>query len=293
MTTLSSPGGTVHFGAGWPTLLISDQVRILDQKQANILEQVHAGNLDGLVALARAGQAKGMDAADLLIQSADLDEVELLPRLAVRILREVGCPLSLDTRSPEALEATLQAIRPNKPLINSISAEPEVLNSLLPLARKYGAAFVGMPMGHGARLPMTCSERLAEAGKIIDAAIGLGIPKDDIVLDAVCLAAATGPGTFEVALETLRAFHAVLDCTTVLGIGNAGFGMPEATVIDLAYLVGAIPSGLDAALVDPNTAGLLETVRAIDFLAAKDPVGKRYLQQYRSRRPTSQVPAHR
>jgi 5-methyltetrahydrofolate--homocysteine methyltransferase len=110
-----------------------------------------------------------------------------------------------------------------------------------------------------------------------------GLAKEDIVLDAICLAAA-GPGSFEVTLQTLRAFREVLNTTTLLGIGNAGFGMPEQTVIDLAYLVGAIPQGLDAALVDPNTAGLLETVRAMDFLAAKDPVGKRYIQQYRRRR---------
>ena len=287
MTTLTFPGGAVHFGQGWPTLLINDQLRVLDQKETNVLEQLHAGNLDGLVTLARAGRDRGLDAADLLIQSPDLDEVELLPRLAVRVLREVGCPVSLDTRDPEALEATLQAIRPSKALINSISAEPAVLNSLLPLAHKYRAAFVGMPIGQNARLPMTGAERLAEAQVIVDAATGLGIPKEDIVLDAVCLAAAAGPGTFEVTLETLRAFHTVLECTTLLGIGNAGFGMPEQTAIDLAYLLGAIPFGLDAALVDPNTAGLLESVRAMDFLTGKDPVGKRYLQHYRSRRASS------
>jgi 5-methyltetrahydrofolate--homocysteine methyltransferase len=286
MTTLTFPDGAVHFGQGFPTLLINDQLRVLDQKAA-ILEQLQTGNLDGLLELARFGRDRGLEAADLLIQSPELDEVQLLPRLAARILNEVGCPVALDTRNPEALEAALQAIRPHKALINSISAEPEVLNSLLPLAHKYGAAFVGMPVGHTARLPMTCAERLAEAQIIVDAATGLGIPKDDIVLDGICLAAATGDGTFEVTLETLWMFHAVLDCTTLLGIGNAGFGMPEQTVIDLAYLVGAIPHGLDAALVDPNTAGLLETVRAMDFLAAKDPAGKRYLQHYRRRRTSA------
>ena len=188
MTILTSPGGAVDFGPGRPTLLINDQLRVMDQK-ADILEQLQAGNVEGLLALARMGRDRGLDAADILVQSLQLDEVELLPRLATRILHEVGCPVALDTRNAEALEATLLAVRPYKVLINSVSAEPEVLNSLLPLAQKYHAAIIGMPMGHAAALPMTCQARLAEAQIIIDAATGLGIPKEDIVLDAICLAA--------------------------------------------------------------------------------------------------------
>jgi cobalamin-dependent methionine synthase I len=73
----------------------------------------------------------------------------------------------------------------------------------------------------------------------------------------------------------------VLGVSTTLGIGNAGFGMPTPTVIDLAYLVAAIPWGLDSALVNPATRGLVETVRAIDFLDGSDASGRRYIQWYR------------
>jgi hypothetical protein len=87
----------------------------------------------------------------------------------------------------------------------------------------------------------------------------------------------------QVTLETLHAVHA-MGVATILGIGNAGFGMPDQTRIDLAYLIAAVPWGLDAALVDPATPGLVETVRAVDFLAGKDPSGARYLKHYRAKR---------
>ena len=87
----------------------------------------------------------------------------------------------------------------------------------------------------------------------------------------------------QVTLDTLRALHRELGVATILGIGNAGFGMPDQTRIDLAYLLAAVPWGLDAALVDPATPGLLEAVRAVDFLTANDPHGRRYIQHYRTK----------
>jgi hypothetical protein len=96
------------------------------------------------------------------------------------------------------------------------------------------------------------------------------------------MASSAEPGSMQVTLETLRALHDELGVATILGIGNAGFGMPEQTRIDLAYLVAAVPWGLDAALVDPGTPGLVYGVRAIDFLTERDAWGERYLAHYRA-----------
>jgi len=85
-------------------------------------------------------------------------------------------------------------------------------------------------------------------------------------------------------LESLQAYRDQLGVASILGIGNAGFGMPTPTVIDLAFLIGAIPWGLNAALVNPKTRGLIETVRAMDFLINHDIAGKRYIQWYRKNR---------
>jgi 5-methyltetrahydrofolate--homocysteine methyltransferase len=283
MTLLTSPNGEVHIGPGLPTVLINDQLRIMDQS-AEIFEQLQAGNLDGIMHLAHWGQLIGTDMVDVLIFHPDLDEVDLLPRIIRRIKDDVGCPISLDSRNLEALEAALEVLKPYKAMINSVTAEPDSLEMLLPLAKKFGAAVIGMPIGQLHGLPKLAEERVAEAKVIIQACEDIGIPREDVVMDAICLASSAEPDSFRVTMETLQRFHRELDVATVLGIGNAGFGMPEPTVIDLAYLVAGIPNGLDAALVNPGTHSLIETVRAIDFLSGLDLSGKRYIQNYRTKK---------
>jgi 5-methyltetrahydrofolate--homocysteine methyltransferase len=141
-----------------------------------------------------------------------------------------------------------------------------------------------MPIGHLHGMPKTVEGRLAEARVIVEAAEVQGIPREDIVIDAICLASAAEPASMKVTLETLSALHRELGVTTLLGIGNAGFGMPDQTRVDLAYLLAAIPWGLDAALVDPATPGLVEGARAVDFLTGNDPFGKRYIDHYRAKK---------
>lgn len=282
MTELHSRMGTVAFGPGQPTLLINDQL-CLSTQGPGVVNELAMGKIDTFLDLAFRGHKAGINAVNIQIDHPDLDVPSLLPRIATAIHENVGCPIVLDSRDPVALDAALHALGPSKALINSVTAEPESLDAILPLAREHGAALVGMPIGEQHGMPKTAAGRLAEASVIIQAAARVGIPLEDIAMDAICLAASTIPDSLEVALETIRAFRAEWNITTILGIGNAGFGMPDRTRVDLAYLLAAVPWGLDAALVDPATPGLIESVRAIDFLSANDPFGRRYIQHYRSR----------
>jgi 5-methyltetrahydrofolate--homocysteine methyltransferase len=283
MTTLTSRTGSIEFGPGLPTLLINDQLRVMDQSP-EVLAELQAGKLDMIIELARFGHRVGVDAVDILVDHPSLDEVALLPRIAAAVHDEIGCPISLDSRNPAALAAALAALRPYKALINSVSAETVSLESLLPLAASYGAAVVGMPIGHIHGMPKRVEGRLAEARVILDAAERHGIPREDVVMDAICLASSAEPGSMRVTLDTLCALHNELGVATILGIGNAGYGMPDPTRIDLAYLLTAVPCGLDAALVDPATPGLIESARAVDFLVGNDPFGKRYIQHFRAKK---------
>lgn len=283
MTALTSRNGTLEFGPGLPTLLINDQLRVMDQSP-EVLAELQEGRIDKLIDLARFGQQVGTDMVDILINHLDLDETDLLPKIALAVHEEIGCPISLDSRDPQALDAALSALQPHKALINSVTAETDSLETLLPLAAKHGAAVVGMPIGHLHGMPKTVEGRLAEARVILESAMAYGIPREDLVIDAICLASAAEPGSMQVTLETLSALHRELEVTTILGIGNAGFGMPDQTRVDLAYLLAAVPWGLDAALVDPATPGLIESVRAIDFLVALDPYGLRYIDHFRAKR---------
>jgi 5-methyltetrahydrofolate--homocysteine methyltransferase len=283
MTTLTSRNGTVEFGPGQPTVLINDQLRVMDQAP-EVLAELQEGKLDRILELARTGWQADTDAVDILISHPTLDEVALLPKIAAAVHEEIGCPISLDSRDPEALEAALATLRPYKALINSVTAERESLEALLPIAARHGAAIVGMPVGQIHGLPKTVEGRLVEAQVILEAAEQYGIARENIVMDAICLASSAEPNSMMTTLETLRALHNELGVATILGIGNAGFGMPDQTRIDLAYLIASVPWGLDAALVDPATPGLVEATRAIDFLTGNDLYGKRYIQHYRAQK---------
>jgi 5-methyltetrahydrofolate--homocysteine methyltransferase len=219
---------------------------------------------------------------DILLAHYDLDEVVVLPAAAEAIHEAIGCPISLDSRNPAALSAALQVLWPHKCLINSVAAEEKAMQVLLPIAKEFGAAIVVMPTGGDQPLPMTVQGRLSNAALVIDAAAGLGIPRQDIVVDAICLASSAVPGSMDITLETLQALHQELGVATILGIGNAGFGMPEQLSIDLAFLLAAVPWGLDVALVDPATPHLLPSVQAIDFLTGRDPYGLAFIRRFRA-----------
>lgn len=287
MTMLTAPHGDIKFGPGLPTILINDQLRVMDQSAA-VLAALCEGNLDEIINLARTGLALGTDMVDVLVYHPDLNEEELLPQIVSRIKKEIGCPICLDSANPAAIEAGLAALRPYKGMINSVTATTAALDTILPIAKQYGAAVVGMPIGDHHGLAKDPAHRLAEAKMIVEACLGIGIPRQDIVMDAVCLAAGVEDKSFNLVLETLRLFRQELGLSTILGIGNAGHGMPWATMIDLTYLLGAIPWGLDAALVNPATAGLVNMVRAMDFLMGKDAAGRRYLHHYRQQKKVGQ-----
>jgi 5-methyltetrahydrofolate--homocysteine methyltransferase len=282
MTQLTSRSGVREFGAGHPTLLINDQLRIIDQ-DARVLAELKQGSIRPLLDLAHQGMKIGIDTVDILVDHPDLDEVELLPKIAAGVHDEMGCFISLDSRNPAALKAALQVLRPYKALINSVNAEPEVLDKLLPLAVDFGAAVVGIPIGPPHGVPHTVEGRLAQARIILEAARAYGIPQEDMVIDAICLATAAMADSMRVTLETLAALVSDLRVTTLLGIGNAGHGMPAPMTIDLAYLLAAVPWGLHGALVNPSTPGLIEASLAIDFLSNRDPAGRRYIRSYRQK----------
>lgn len=282
MTKLTSQNGTLEFGKGFPTMLINDQLHVIN-KPDSIINPIKEGKIDYFLELARWGKAIGTDMTSILITHPEIDEVEILPKLAKAIIQETELPVGLDTRNPEAIEAALAEIAPYKSIIWTVTAEESVMESLLPIAKKYQAVVTGMPMGFsGSGVPMSVTDRMSAANKIIDYCQEFGIPKEDIVIDAICMPAALlQKDSYKVTLETIKMLSE-MDITTQLGVGNASSNMPNREALDLAYLIGAMSWGLDAAMINPGICGLISNVRAMDLLTERDPDSKRYLKYYRS-----------
>jgi len=281
MTTLTSRNGTLEYGPGKPTMLINDQLYVIN-KPPEVIEPLSRGEIDHFMELARWGHTVGTDMTAILLTHPEINEVELLPRLARAIHDELGSPVGLDTRNAEAIEAALSELRPYKSIIWTVTAEQQLLDTLLPIAKRYGAAVAGMPMGrYSARVPMTADERVAEARVILDACEGYGIPRQDVVIDAMCMPVGLLEAVaYQVTLQTIAILHE-MGVATQLGIGNAGSDMPDPKHIGLAYLLGAMSWGLDSAFINPGIDGLVETVRAMDMLTERDPACRRFLQRWR------------
>ena len=282
MTKLTSRGGILEFGPGHPTMLINDQLYVIN-KPREIIEPLSNGNIDYFVNLAKWGYEMGMDMTAILLTHPEINEVEILPKLVRAIQDEIDIPIGLDTRNPEAIEAALEELHPYRSIIWTVTAEQALLDTLLPIAKKYNAVVAGMPMGKNSiKVPMTTEERIDEARTIIDACEGYGIPAEDVVIDAVCMPAALlEKDAYRVTLETVAALNE-MGITTQLGVGNSGSNMPDPKHINLAYLLGALSWGLDAAFINPGIDGLIASVRAMDMLTERDPSCRRYLQHWRS-----------
>ncbi|MCC6146288.1 MAG: dihydropteroate synthase [Anaerolineaceae bacterium] len=289
MTTLTSRNGTLEYGPGKPTMLINDQLYVIN-KPDSVIEPLSRGEIDYFMQLARWGHAVGTDMTAILLTHPEIDEVEVLPRLARAIHEELGSPVGLDTRNAEAIEAALAELQPYRSIIWTVTAEQPLLDTLLPIAKRYGAAVAGMPMGRfSGHVPMTAEERVAEAQVILEACEGIGIPREDVVIDAMCMPAGLlQANAYQVALQTIAILHD-MGITTQLGIGNAGSNMPGPKTIGLAYLLGAMSWGLDSAFINPGIEGLIADVRAMDMLTERDPACRRYLKHWRAAQNAPQI----
>lgn len=277
--TLMCAYGVIPFGPGRPTLLVNDQMGYYYGKP-EVLAELHEGRFDSLIELVRAGQAIGIQVVNIQLMEPSLNELDLVPKVTKSLYEATGCAIAVDSRDPEVVDRGLAAY-PHKALCNSINGEIHVLEAMLPIVVEHGAAVSGS-LVYEKGVPKTVEERLYVARRIVEAAEDHGIPREDVILDAVCLPSSAMPDSMRTTLQTLDAFHRELGISTLLGISNAGFLMPEPGLIDLAYLVAAVSWGLDVAMVNPFTPLLAEEIRAIDFLMGKDLYAREYLAYYRA-----------
>lgn len=115
-------------------------------------------------------------------------------------------PLQIDSSDPAVIEAGLRAVN-GKAIVNSVNGNKEVLETVLPLCKKYGAAVVGLCMDRNG-IPQTWQERVAIARRILEAALKYGIAREDVLIDCLTL---TVSAQQEQAAETLRAVRCVTE----------------------------------------------------------------------------------
>lgn len=191
-----------------------------------------------------------------------------------------GAPCSLDSPNPRALERALAAHR-GKPIINSITAEKERLEAILPLVRDHQTGIIALAMNDDG-MPETAEERFAIAAGLVERLTGVGIPIEDIYLDPLVRPVSTGVHYGRVVFETVQRIHREFSgIHTVCGLSNISFGLPARKIVNHTFLVMAMAAGLDSAILDPLDKRLMSLVYAAELLLEKDDYAMNYITAFR------------
>ncbi len=221
----------------------------------------------------------GADILDVNTGVAGIDDAVVLPQAVQAIMDTVDPPLCLDSNNPKALESALKVCQ-CKPLMNSVTGEEHSLETILPLVKEYGAAVIGLLIDDEG-IPDNSDRRLAIACKIVERAVTLGIPSEDIVIDCLVQSVGADARAVLITIETIRKVKSEMGLNITVGASNGSFGLPDRNLLNSAFLAIAIASGATCAIAD--VAKVRPIVLATDLLMGYDKFAKRYIQAYKQR----------
>mgnify|MGYP001088180279 CR=1 FL=1 len=268
--------------------VIVDQPRVVGERinptGKKVFKQALLDNdMDYILGQALEQTGAGADILDVNVGLPGIDEREMMITAVKSLQSVVDVPLQLDSTIPEVLEAALRVYN-GKPIVNSVNGEENSLNNVLPLVKKYGACVVGLALDENG-IPKTAPERVAIAKKILDRALDIGIPKENVFIDCLTL---TASAEQDGVMETLNALHAVhyeLGLNTVLGVSNISFGLPYRELVNQNFLAMALTYGLTLPIINPNVVSMTGAVRAYRLLTGIDRNSMDYIRAYNGYTP--------
>lgn len=225
----------------------------------------------------------GAEILDVNVGLPDIDEKKMMITAVKAIQGITDAPLQIDSTVIEVLESALR-IYNGKPVVNSVNGEETSLNTILPLVKKYGAAVVGLTLDENG-IPKKAEERFKIAERIMNRALEIGIPKENIFIDCLTL---TASAEQEGVMETVKALRRVkneLGLKTVLGVSNISFGLPNRELINSTFLSVALANGLDLPIINPNVPSMSGAVRAFRLLSNADRNSLEFIAAYGSETP--------
>ena len=227
----------------------------------------------------------GAQILDVNVGAPGVDEPALMEQVVKALQSVVSLPLQLDSSHAEALERGLRVYN-GKPIVNSVNGEPEVLEKILPLCKKYGAAVVGLAIDKRGIQPKA-EDRVAVARRIKEAALAAGIPQEDIYIDCLTLTASAQQQDVLATVEALHTCKTELGVRTILGVSNISFGLPCRGYLNTTFLTMAMYAGLDLAIMNPSSEEMMAAVYAYNVLINRDPQSTKYIERYANRVPAS------
>jgi len=199
---------------------------------------------------------------------------------AIQAVMEVtDVPISIDSSTPEALETALPAYK-GKALVNSVTGEDEMLERLLPLVKKYGAAVIGIA-NDDTGISNDPQERFIIARKIVERAADHGIPKEDVIIDPLCMPIGANHEFGRITFETMRLIREGLGVNMSVGAGNVGFGLPDRPPLTASFIQLGMHVGLTASITNALDAEIYKMILAGDLMLGRDPFGRKWNAHFR------------
>ena len=239
---------------------------------------LQAGDVDYLVAEAAAQQRAGADILDVNVGVPGLDEPALLSQVTRALQATVPLPLQLDSSDPAAIEAAARGYA-GRPMVNSVNGKADNLAAVLPVVARYGCTVVGLTLDENG-IPPTAEERLAIAERIVATAESYGIPREDVAIDCLVMAAATNQDEVREILRAVALVKERLGVRTVLGVSNVSFGLPARPLVNSTFLAAAFGAGLDMPILNPLNARYRDTVATFRILNGQDAGCRAFLEAY-------------
>lgn len=276
ISAVTSARSTVFLGFNQPTAVVGERINPTGKKK--LQEELREGKTSEVRKFAVEQLEKGAKVLDVNVGMPGIDEKETMVKIVELLVPMVDAPLCLDSSSPEVLEAALR-IYPGRALINSISAEKVKLRKLLPVAAKYGAMFILLPLSDEG-VPATAEERYTVINAVFESAAKYGYEKNDIVVDGLVMTVSSDQ---KAAIETLKVIDwctNTFGCGTILGLSNVSFGLPERNWVNSAFLAMAMGRGLTMAIMNPSSEALMSIKMAGDVLTVKDKNSLKYIEYF-------------
>jgi 5-methyltetrahydrofolate--homocysteine methyltransferase len=276
VTAVCSYGETVVFGG--KTVIIGE--RLNPTGKPRMKKALYDGDMDFLYREGLEQMDNGAQILDVNVGLPDIDEDAFLTRLVCGLQSVTRTPLQIDTANADAAKRALRLYN-GKPLLNSVSGKKESLETILPLVKKYGAAVVALCLDDNG-IPETVEGRIKIAEKIIAAAAVHGIPKKDIIVDALTLTISTGADNARVTLDTVEYLRRKIGVHTVLGVSNVSFGLPGRESVNAAFFSLAMNAGLSAGIVNPMNSAIMDAVYVYQALSGADENCAGYIARFSS-----------
>lgn len=233
---------------------------------------------DYILSQALEQEEAGAQILDVNVGLPDIDEADMMKETVVRLQNVCALPLQIDTGNLEALENALRLYN-GKPMVNSVNGKLDFMESVFPLIQKYGAVVVGLCLDESG-IPSTSKERLVIAQKIVKKAQEYGIQKKDIVIDGLAMTISSQSDGALVTLDTLQKVKEELNVSTILGVSNISFGLPQREIINSYFLSMALQSGLSCAMINPNNEMMKKAFDASMALMNQDAQCMHYISSY-------------